>query len=936
MKKAAIIAAPLAVMLFFPLLMVLAMAGVGGITQAVACTTGSTLSGGGAFGIGTLNWRGASHHTTNPHPGEQPYATRVPHMIAKINASGASIIGFQEFEPPQAHAFTKAVGGQWDLVAGKAHGKRATANAIAYQPSKWKVDRVRYVSIRYGGPMIQIPLARFTSTTGLGSVWVLNTHHPANVVNGSNAMRDSAVRAEAKALRELQTAEPGTPLFLTGDMNDRARFKRLFLYRAGPGWSSATPTDRQIDWIMGGPGVTFTGTVVDQSTNDRAHNYTDHPFVHTTARLPGTNSISDVDITGGFSNPISGQLSLAQANIPTKSGMGRSGMGGFRSSMPKVLSHQPDFVTLNEQTARSLRQIEAAAPGYSAYRDNSPATGAGANQALGTVVLYKRGWQLLDGGRVQIVDDDHTVDRGRPVVWDRFATWALLKRPRDGAIVSVVSVHQMSNPAKYGPDKPARQAQYGQAQYGQGMDTLTGLTRALARHGPVFVGGDFNVHPSKGTGVHGQGDDPWAAPMKMAAAGFAAYSHGVDYLFYPKGRGVTLARGWTGPMVSDHQWISARFNMNGAGPSSGTAAASTTTASTSTTASVAPAVATTSTTLRPDENGNVHIGQWTLNAEQFHNAQTMVSMASARGGSQAALVIIIAALAESGLSTNRGSMGGAHGVLQQTPSAGWGTRAQVMDVSYATTAFLDHLAGVPNWRSKDPWVAAQAVQRSGAGDPSSAYYKEHHLTWGYGGNYRVKLDQARAIIAALGGTIVPASDCSTNAAMPSGVKGNGSFTPNTQIPYLGPYDQATLMSRMQRVMAANGSANVDPFFGTEPDGSWYHDCQHFVANLQGRSSSGYASAQAAWSHFLGTGAAHPATSADGMRPPVGAWLYYASGEHGHVVVYLGNNLVAGTDTWGTGTAKIGPASDITDGAWNLPYLGWAAPWGASANSSRAA
>jgi len=926
MKKAALIAAPLAVMLLFPLLMVLAVAGVGGIIQAVACTTGSTLSGGGAFGIGTLNWRGAHHYTANPHPGEQSYATRVPNMVDKVNASGASIIGFQEFEPPQAHAFTTAVGGRWAIVAGRAHGRRATANAIAYQPGKWKVDRVRYVSIRYGGPMIQIPLARFTSTTGLGSVWVLNTHHPANAVGGSNAMRDAAVRAEAKALREIQTAEPGTPLFLTGDMNDQARFKRLFLSLAGPGWSSANPADNQIDWIMGSPGVTFTGTVVDQSTNDRAHNYTDHPFVHTTAQLPGSTSISDVDITGGFSNPISGQLTLAQANIPT-----RSGMGGFRSSMPKVLSHQPDFVTLNEQSARSLPQIEAAAPGYSAYRDNSPASGAGASQALGTVVLYKRGWQLLDGGRVQIVDDDHTVYQGHPVVWDRFVTWALLRRPRDGAIVAVVSVHHMTNPAKYGPDKPARQAQYG-----QGMDTLTGLTRALAQHGPVFVGGDFNVHGAKGPGVYGQGDDPWAAPRKMASAGFAAYGHSVDYLFYPKGQGVTLAGSWTGRMVSDHRWISARFNMNGAGASSGTAAASTTTASTSTTANAVPAVAAPST-LKPDENGNVHIGQWTLNADQLHNAQTMVSMASSRGGSQAALVIISAALAESGLSTNPGSIGGAHGVLQQTPSAGWGTRPQVMDVTYATNAFLDHLAGVPNWRSKDPWVAAQDVQRSGAGDPNSAYYQEHHLTWGYGGNYRQKLTEAQAIVAAPGGTTVPAAaTCSTNAAMLSGVKGNGSFTPNTQIPYVGPYDPATLTSRMQRVMGANRSANVDPFFGTEPDGSWYHDCQHFVANLQGRSSSGYHSAQAAWSHFLGTGAAHPANSADGMRPPVGAWLYYASGKHGHVVVYLGNNLVAGTDTWGTGTAKIGPASDITDGIWNLPYLGWAAPWGASANSSRAA
>ncbi len=73
------------------------------------------------------------------------------------------------------------------------------------------------MSIRYGGPMIQIPMARFTSTAGLGSVWVLNTHNPAGAVGGTDAMRDQAVRAEAQALLRLQAAEPSTPpLFLTG------------------------------------------------------------------------------------------------------------------------------------------------------------------------------------------------------------------------------------------------------------------------------------------------------------------------------------------------------------------------------------------------------------------------------------------------------------------------------------------------------------------------------------------------------------------------------------------------------------------------------------------------------------------------------------------------------------------------------------------------
>jgi endonuclease/exonuclease/phosphatase family metal-dependent hydrolase len=153
--------------------------------------------------------------------------------------------------------------------------------------------------------------------------------------------------------------------------------------------------------------------------------------------------------------------------------------------------------------------------------------------------------------------------------------------------------------------------------------------------------------------------------------------------------------------------------------------------------------------------------------------------------------------------------------------------------------------------------------------------------------------------------------------------GTGPFTPSP-IPYVGPFDAATLNSRMQTIIRAKALPNLDPFFGTQSDRSWYRDCQKFVAILDGRPASGYTSASAAWARFVATGQAHPVGRADAMAPPVGAWLYYGAN---HVVVYLGNNLVAGTDTWGTGTAQIGPAADISNGIWHLRYRGWAAPWG---------
>ncbi|MGY2872812.1 hypothetical protein ACVW00_000002 [Marmoricola sp. URHA0025 HA25] len=635
MKKAALVATPLAVVLFFPLLVLFAVAGVGGINQAAACTTSTTGSGGGSFGIGTLNWRGASHYKKNPHPGERLYSARVPNMIAKINASGASIIGFQEFEPPQAQAFLNTVRGQWDIVRGRAHGQPDTRDAIAYQPASWSVVETRYVSISYGGPTVQIPLVRFKSTSGLGDVWVLNTHNPADVVNGTDAMRDSAVRAEATSLRQQQTSDPATSLFLTGDMNDRARFRQLFLSLAGPGWSTANPTDRQIDWIMGSPSVTFSGTVVDQSTNDGAHDYTDHPFVHTSAQV--ASALAATTPTGGNN---------LGANAT-------SGTGGTES------------IALASGSTGSLHDaVVAAAAAYQAgFRGND---------------LYTMVW--IAGGE-------------------------------SGYNTKAINSYLEAGTRHY----------------------VYGLWQISDIHAGVAPPGIYD-------------------PLTNARRAFALY----------RGRG--------GSRLGD--------------------------------------------------------------------------------------------------------------------------------------------GGPP--RRFDDWSAHTSANEAKYGDTAR-----------------------KAIAAVASGTMPAVATCNASSTLPAGIHGSGNFTPNTSVPYVGPYSPGELVARMQKIMALNGTGqNLDPFFGTEPDGSWYDDCQHFVANLDGRSSSGYTSAASAWSHFLAIGAAHAAGSADGMSPPAGAWLYYGDN---HVVVYLGNNLVAGTDTWGNGTAKIGPAADVQKWlASQGDYKGWVVPWGAPVKSSLAA
>ena len=52
------------------------------------------------------------------------------------------------------------------------------------------------------------------------------------------------------------------------------------------------------------------------------------------------------------------------------------------------------------------------------------------------------------------------------------------------------------------------------------------------------------------------------------------------------------------------------------------------------------------------------------------------------------------------------------GVLQQRPSQGWGTVAELSDVATATGRFLDHLVEVKDWQTIDLADAIQQVQNS--------------------------------------------------------------------------------------------------------------------------------------------------------------------------------------------------------------------------------
>ena len=844
MKKGILLGLPL--VLIAPLLLLILGMGSASIEAVrAACATTTNPGTGGSFGIGTLNWRGASHYARNPHPGERPYGERVPNMVAKIGTSGASIIGFQEFEPPQAQAFLNATGGGWEIVAGKRRGKPSTADAIAYQPGAWNLDEVRYVSIKYGAPIIQVPMARFTSTSGLGSIWVLSTHHPAAAVGGTDAMRDAAVRAETQALQKLQEAEPNTPLLLTGDMNDRARFKQLFLSMA-QGWSSANPSDNQIDWIMGSPAVTFAGTVVDQSTNDKAHRYTDHPFVHTTAQLsaPAPEPVAATaglgvmpsGITATPGGPVNGEVVIANANIKLRSGAAP----GIRA----LASANPDFITLNEVGDVPLPQMEAAAPGYGAYREPSvDNTEGGASQSLNNVIMWRTDtWTWQAGGRIKIVDNDQGYIHGTQFVWDRYATWSVFSRG-DGAVVSVISTHHMTNvynsPQQWG-NPPLSRAE----QYDLGMDYLIQLADILRAYGPVFVGGDMNSH---------QGDGHGAAATRMSAAGFGhTKDSGVIYNFYAAPVAVTKTWEISAAAVhSDHPALYTQMAMNGAGPSA-----------TSTIrpqgCPPCPTAVTNVSMLLPTVTGPASVDDAHADAEV---AAAAAHQAGFRGDD------LVTAVAIAGV------------------ESGWNPSARNAGHFGLWQIAKSHQGKVPGWDEPDdiydPLLNAQYAfalysVRPGAGEAKFADWIPFETT-----DHRQYLDVARQAVAAVGGGATNVSSTGCNGVETGGVSGD-------QLNRLRQRAEMVIMLSQQY----SSPCSVPGF-----------DCQ-------GVSFSGWSNACTAISMmiygnaYVGTGDGGERAYGSVVQgqqgaswpPPPGAIVSWPYSGSGHVAIYLGDG--DWVDNWG--------------------------------------
>jgi hypothetical protein len=118
------------------------------------------------------------------------------------------------------------------------------------------------------------------------------------------------------------------------------------------------------------------------------------------------------------------------------------------------------------------------------------------------------------------------------------------------------------------------------------------------------------------------------------------------------------------------------------------------------------------------------VGDYAVETGQASVAASMVGVVINRDLPERAAVLALAAGLQESRLTNLPPGDGDRdsvGVLQQRPSQGWGTAAQLSDIHYATGKFLDALVKVDGWRTMPLADAIQKVQISVDG----SYYARH-------------------------------------------------------------------------------------------------------------------------------------------------------------------------------------------------------------------
>ncbi|WP_193612009.1 endonuclease/exonuclease/phosphatase family protein [Nocardioides lijunqiniae] len=255
---------------------------------------------GAQFSVASFNVLGASH-TRGPgrRKGYASAEARLPAQLDMLAAKDISVAGLQEFQYPQVNQLRNRTGDTWGIWPGTQLGNWLADNSIIWRTDTWTLVETHTVDVPYfRGKMTAMPYVLLEHDASGRRVWFANFHNPANVAGDARGHRARAVQIEAALAQELSA--DGTPVVVTGDMNDRAEFACPFANASGmysPNGAEAResgcalPAKMDVDWIFGTRDLEFSAYQSDASARDRK--LSDHPLITASASLPGVEERRD-------------------------------------------------------------------------------------------------------------------------------------------------------------------------------------------------------------------------------------------------------------------------------------------------------------------------------------------------------------------------------------------------------------------------------------------------------------------------------------------------------------------------------------------------------------------------------------------------------------------------------------------------------------------
>ena len=250
------------------------------------------------FRAATFNVLGADHTAPGGNrKGWESGVVRTDRVVTLLQQQELDVVGFQEFQPPQAARFQELTGTSWQTYPGLDTTAGPSVNSIGWRTDTWRLLEARTLPIPYfDGVPSRMPAVLLENVDTGRRVWFFNTHNPADVRGPAQQWRDAGFAMEAALASQLRASYPDAPFISFGDKNDRDRYYCAVapgadLWSASGGYvdddgSCHPPSGGAIDWIMGTKDAYF--NTYNRLWNDFVSNTSDHPLYSTNVVVPAS------------------------------------------------------------------------------------------------------------------------------------------------------------------------------------------------------------------------------------------------------------------------------------------------------------------------------------------------------------------------------------------------------------------------------------------------------------------------------------------------------------------------------------------------------------------------------------------------------------------------------------------------------------------------